>query len=630
MSSYGAGWSSELISPPPRSSPHRSQRMFRYTLIMLAAILPAMGVRADDPPHLSAEAALGKLLFFDATLSNPVGQSCASCHAPAAGFTFPGSQVNQQLGIPPGVVPGRFVSRAAPQVSYAQFNLPGPPHFDSTLGVFRGGQFWDGHAPDLVEQAKLPFVSPNEMNNLTHNIPDPARVVYKVAHGPHAQKFRSVFGAGIFSQPTEVVYHDIAHAIAEYEKSDQVSPFSSKYDAWLAGRAELTPKELNGLRLVSGTWTGRPDGAVWPRFAHCVECHMIPSIPAGGPDIWTLTCYQNIGVPRNPNNPFYTQTDPISNPVGYNPEGEDFVDIGLGEVFYPMIGLPPGNMGVGSNGLGDFAGVNGTFKAPSLRNVDLRPHPGFVKAYMHNGVFKSLEQVVHFYNTRNLTTRRGEVIDFTRADPYAGLRGRPLWDPPEYGALDTLLNPEGALGTEPGTGPGGESTAQVGNLGITLEEERDIVAFLKTLSDGYFHPQTPACMAISHQPVSQRVCRGGSAMTTVAANHPGGNPSYQWRHNGVPIPGENHSFYTIVAAAPSDAGLYDCVLTLPCGTVTSRAATIMVCLADFDCDGKVDFGDFQAFLAAFRSGQATADVNGDGVVNVLDVHAFVEALRGGC
>jgi cytochrome c peroxidase len=185
----------------------------------------------------------------------------------------------------------------------------------------------------------------------------------------------------------------------------------------------------------------------------------------------------NIGVPRNPSNPYYKMTNARANPLGYNPLGAAYIDLGLGDFIYTSLGLPSGNLGPLGNGQGDFLAINGTFKAATLRNVDKRPHPSFVKAYMHNGVFKSLQQVVHFYNTRNLTTHPGEVIDFTKANPYAGLKGKPLWPAPEYPSLITLQNPSGAPGS---------INAQVGNLGLTAQEEADIVAFLGTLSDGYF------------------------------------------------------------------------------------------------------------------------------------------------
>jgi cytochrome c peroxidase len=189
-------------------------------------------------------------------------------------------------------------------------------------------------------------------------------------------------------------------------------------------------------------------------------------------------------------------TNSKTNPAGYNPEGKAYVDLGLGGFFYPFqYNLPPGNVGAGSNGQGDFLGINGDFKAPTLRNVDKRPNPGFVKRYTHNGYFTDLKTIVHFYNTRNLTTAPGEVIDFTADEPYANLVGKPLWPAPEYADPTTLQNPSGAPDSQ---------SAQVGNLGLTSDEENDIVAFLKTLTDGYgqVHPVNgPAPSPVAADPV---------------------------------------------------------------------------------------------------------------------------------
>jgi cytochrome c peroxidase len=113
-----------------------------------------------------------------------------------------------------------------------------------------------------------------------------------------------------------------------------------------------------------------------------------------------------------------------------------------------------------------------------------------VKNYMHNGFFKSLKQVVHFYNTRNLTSYPGEVIDFTQPNPYANLKGTPLWPQPEVPSPVTLTNPTGAPPLPSGVTPpaGTNGYGQIGNLGLTPQQEDDVVAFLATLSDGYTKP----------------------------------------------------------------------------------------------------------------------------------------------
>ena len=469
--------------------------MRRHHLLAIVALATAFAgpssarqlpsIDASRPPDRQSIVDLGKLIFNDRQLSTPPGQSCASCHDPDVGFRFPDTRVNRAYGVSTGAIPTRVTNRTAPTISYAKYIPLGPPyaHFGmsrkSTFGgelIFIGGMFWDGRANSLEHQATFPFQNPNEMNNLVHGMGAPGLVVRKVQRGRYAERFRDVFGRDAFRRPTEEVFADICQAIAAYERSPEVSPFSSKFDAYVHGQEQLTPEELDGLRLATGTWEGTTVGRPYRKNAQCIACHGIEDDPAAGPILWTFFCYANIGVPRNASNPFYDQTDPTTNPYGYNPLGDDFVDLGLGGYLYPLNGLPPGNRGPGSNGAGDFLAINGTFKAPTLRNVDQRPYAEFVKAYMHNGVFKSLKEVVHFYNTRNLTTVRGEVIDFNRPDPYEGLQGVPLWPRPEYPYPSSILNPAGDTGANGG---------QVGNLGLTDEEEDHIVAFLKTLTDRY-------------------------------------------------------------------------------------------------------------------------------------------------
>jgi hypothetical protein len=212
-----------------------------------------------------------------------------------------------------------------------------------------------------------------------------------------------------------------------------------------------------------------------------------------------MYCFANIGIPRNPLNAFYQETNSATNPLGFNPLGINFIDLGLGGNPNPN----PNGMFFFKNTPGDTPTFNGLFQTPTNRDVDKRPSPNFVKAYMHNGVFKSLKQVVHFYNTRNLTTSdlplTGQFathpINLTNPTTYIqSLAGRtPLWAPPEvldptsnlvmtYMGYVTINNP---MGLPPGPKGG---TGQVGNLGLTDSEENDLVAFLRILSDGFTRP----------------------------------------------------------------------------------------------------------------------------------------------
>src|SRR5207302_2256925 len=177
----------------------------------------------------------------------------------------------------------------------------------------------------------------------------------------------------------------------------------------------------------------------------------------------------NIGVPKNAGNPFYNQTDCTSNPHGCNPQGYNYVDYGLGG--NPNPGLDGTQFMI--NTPGDVPQFRGLFQAATVRNVDLRPSPTFVKAYMHNGVFKGLQQVVHFYNKRNIAVAPdGHEVAFDLAvgPPDGATR---LFAPPEV--LDNVQNATGTLG-------------QLGNLGLSAQEEADLVAFMKILSDGFTAP----------------------------------------------------------------------------------------------------------------------------------------------
>ncbi|HID82835.1 MAG TPA: cytochrome-c peroxidase [Chromatiales bacterium] len=350
-----------------------------------------------DPLVLKQD--LGKRLFSDTNLSTPPGQSCASCHEAVTGFADPDSN----LPVSQGVHLDRFGNRNAPTVAYA---VQAPEfHFDQNRQKYIGGQFVDGRAANLAEQAKQPFLNPLEMAN-----PDKFTVVQKIRDSDYADLFEQVYGVDSLND-TETAFDQVADAIATFEKMEQFSPFTSKFDFVMKGEEQFTEQERRGFQLFDGK-------------GQCFVCHQFP--------LSTDHSYSNLGVPKNPDNPFYTVA------AEFNPDGSDFVDWGLG---------------ANPNLVTAASLENGKFKVPTLRNVAI------TAPYMHNGVFKTLEEVVNFYNTRDVLPRCGAT----------GTSGVDCWPAPEVAEnVDTEL---------------------LGNLGLTNEEVADLVAFLKTLTDGYVPPQ---------------------------------------------------------------------------------------------------------------------------------------------
>jgi len=332
---------------------------------------------------------LGKALFLDKNLSTPPGQACAHCHSAEAGF----GQPDADLPVSRGVYPDRFGSRNDLIAAYAAFSPRF--HYDTNEDHYVGGLFWDGRAANLEEQAKGPFLNPLEMAN-----PNAAAVVAKVQQSPYADHFREVFGPEAFTDPNRA-YDFVAEAIAAYERTHELNQFSSKYDLFLQGTVKLNDQEIQGLALFEDEKKGR-----------CAECHPSRSGPNQEPPLFTDFTYDNLGVPKNPENPYYYL------PKSLNPDGVKFVDLGLGGV----VKKPE---------------ENGKFRVPTLRNVAV------TAPYMHNGIFKTLRQVVVFYNARDVGP----------------------WPAPEV--------------------PQNVNREELGNLGLTEQEVDDIVAFLQTLTDGY-------------------------------------------------------------------------------------------------------------------------------------------------
>jgi cytochrome c peroxidase len=442
-------------------------------------------VLGPDLVPLTTVQKLGKLLIYDHTLSNPPGYACATCHIPSTGHTGPLSQVNANAGPQPGVVPGRFGRRKPQTYNYATLSPEGP-YFDNVAQAFLGGNFWDGRAADSAAQALDPLVDPNEMANINRGTsahPFNPLVVQKIKTRSYSNLFKRAYGQNVFTKYNpQQLYILVGEAMAAFEDSGEVNAFSSKYDASRFGVPPrnlytLTASEERGRQLFFGN-------------ALCFQCHSSTGLPVlqavtGGKDTFTMYCFANIGIPRNPLNPFYQETNGATNPFGFNPLGTNFIDLGLGGNPNPA----PNGMKFFNTILGDLPQFNGLFQAPTVRDVDRRPSPNFVKAYMHNGVFKSLKQVVHFYNKRNIAVdaNGNEVAFDLTAGPPAGTTR--LFPPPEV--LDNVQNVIGytpAQAIANGTTGVTAGNGQVGNLGLTASEEADLVNFMKILTDGFTAP----------------------------------------------------------------------------------------------------------------------------------------------
>jgi cytochrome c peroxidase len=381
--------------------------------------------RARKKNNLSAVQQLGKQIFFDARLSEPMGvQSCASCHAPEVGFSgfgdiptggaasASGFKRGFVAGIGEGAVIGAFGRRKPPSAAYA--TLVPVMEFDGES--FTGGLFWDGRATGLrlgstaAEQALGPFLADKEQNH-----PGPASVLAKLkSNRSYLALWKAAFGTSEIDLSNETAvlsnYDKIGLAIDAYEGSSEVNQYSSKFDAFQAGRYTMNAQEAEGMALFNNE-------------AGCNDCHKQlggnRNRPFVAGELFADFEYHNIGLPQNAN----------------NPGGNLAPDPGLAGFL-----ATSDNLTWRAQATANF----GKFRTPTLRNV------GKGQRFMHNGVFSSLEEVVHFYNTRDV--------------PGAGWNGVP-WGRPEY--LPTM------------------DTDALGNLGLTPAQEAAVVAFMRTLDDGY-------------------------------------------------------------------------------------------------------------------------------------------------
>ncbi|MGN6704077.1 MAG: cytochrome-c peroxidase, partial [Burkholderiaceae bacterium] len=374
-----------------------------------AATPPTAGELSSTPGQLSAAAAIGEKLFADRTLSASGNQSCASCHDPANAH----AQTNDlavQLGGPAGATSG---FRAVPSLRYLNAN---PSFFFDAEGTPTGGFNRDGRADTLAVQAKRPLLAAHEMANL-----DPAAVVARLRNASYVEDFRRVFGADILDR-TEDAFDRIAFALQQYQKeASAFHPFDSKYDLFLAGKAQLSDSELRGLAWFNS-----------PGRGNCAACHSSARGADGSPPLFTDFTYDNLGVPRNAAIP--ANADPT------------YFDLGL--------------CGPDRTDLSARMDLCGAFKVPTLRNVATR------KVFFHNGVFHDLRDAVRFYVRRDTNPEEWYPVgaDGT-AQKFNDL-------PPAYrGNVNTTEAPYNRV---PGMAPA-----------LSEAEIDDVVNFLKTLTDGY-------------------------------------------------------------------------------------------------------------------------------------------------
>ena len=414
---------------------------------------------------------LGKAMLYDKQLSVNRNEACAFCHMPSTGFTGPVSELNRTTGSYPGSVRTRFSERKPQTHSYAP--LSPVLHYNAGQDDLVGGNFWDMRATGrrlgnpAAEQAEGPPTNPVEMG-----LPDIACAVYRASQRPYRALFESVWGPQAFAiawpdnaeavcnQPgppapddpapvhlgpldrgrAATTFDQMAQSIAGYEASHEVTAFSSKYDAVQAGKAKFTPQEQAGYDLFRGK-------------ANCNACHR-----DGGPGedpLFTDFTASNIGTPANPLLPYYAEGAPDQRGYVANRNGASFVDFGVGGFLangHPL--SQPSAVDARWQHL--VPQTRGRFQVPTLRNVDKRPNDGFVKAFGHNGYFKSLKQIVHFYNTRDV---------LPRCAPDDPREGTGCWPAPEETA--------------------NMNKSRIGHLGLSDAEEDAVVSFMQTLTDGF-------------------------------------------------------------------------------------------------------------------------------------------------
>jgi cytochrome c peroxidase len=310
--------------------------------------------------HAALAAALGAKLFVDPRLSPSGEVACATCHSPERAFGPPNARAVQLAGgdlRQPGM-------RAVPSIRYLQAVQPFTEHFfesedeadESIDNGAAGGLTWDGRADRGADQAIFPLLSDFEMANAS-----PGEVAERALAAGYGPDLDAIGGPGTAADP-ERAFAAVLEALETYEQDWKTFyPYTSKYDAWLAGETDLSPAEARGLALFEAEDKG-----------NCAACHFsAPGLDGTPPQLSDFGMIA-LGLPRNPEIP--ANADP------------DWHDLGLCGPFRT-----------------DFEGVApycGLFRTVSLRNVATR------KAFFHNGVIHDLREAVAFYATRDTDPAR--------------------------------------------------------------------------------------------------------------------------------------------------------------------------------------------------------------------------------
>jgi cytochrome c peroxidase len=510
------------------------QTIFDRYLAQSQALTPP--TLTGNPPTLQgtgydAVRILGGLLNYDQNMSPFRNEACASCHMPYTGFSGPIPSVNLTMIAYPGTARFRAGKRTAQRYTYSPrfpvLNLNVPQN------LFVGGNFWDGRSTGYLlqsadaEQAQHPPVDTQEMG-----FPDTACIAFRISQAVYRPFFELVWGAGSLDinfppdteticstpggaatlgqstggNPTPInlspldrtkannVYDHWGQSISFLESSDDISPFTSKIDQALAGLTTLSPDELAGRDLFRGR-------------GNCNSCHLDGQstlLTAGETDtgvfatnarpLFTCFGYSNLGLPLNPRDAIFYQTTP--DPFGFtpNPFGFAFRDLGLGNFLRSGPGSAPNPNAAWTavaprmDGRQQVSTVRNVAMAPPQCPTTEAPGPYFQKEFFHNGYAKSLKQLVHFYNTRDLFG-----FKVTSGNCPTGTTEKvDCWPMPEV--------PNNVDMT-------------VGNLGLSDQEENLIVIVMQALNDG-FNPNNPSVSTYPNIDTFTGQCMtGGSAST---------------------------------------------------------------------------------------------------------------------